>query len=246
MAQEPSLFPDPAEDTGFFSDMKVLISLLAFVLSCIALAWTFTNKMQEEQRWAAINSANLVLQDGKMLPAAKLSQADAEAKPWGYQPTLFNGELQNETLLYSVLMLRDAKSAKPLEAAHRVNTVDEATQEMARLNLAPDQVSLARVLRAAFALHNIGRTTARHVILTAEMQNPSGKDGNWHSVYAETLQSDIGPTQSRTIRFDVPLPLDSIPKTLSFRLHAEYEDDSGKPRTTDMTLSWDGVKNVWN
>ena len=245
MAQEPNLF-DPAEDSGFFSDMKVLISLLAFVLSCIALAWTFTNKMQEEQRWSAINNARLVLQDEKMLPAARLSQADAAARPWGYPPTLFNGELQNEALLYSVLMLRDAKSGKPLEAAQPVNTMDEATQEMARLNLTPEQVSLVRMLRAAFTFQNIGRTAARHVILTAEMQNPSAKDGNWHPVTAETLQADIGPTQSRTVRFDVPLPLDALPKSLSFRLHAEYEDDSGKPRTADMIASWDGVRNVWN
>ena len=245
MAQEPNLF-DPEEESGFFSDMKVLISLLAFVLSCIALAWTFTNKMEEEQRWSTLNNAHLVLQDAKMLPAAKFSLADAAGKPWGYPPTLFNGDLQNEALLYSVLMLRDAKSAKPLEAAHRVNTVDEATQEMARLNLTADQVVLARVLRAAFALQNIGRTMAHHVILTAEMQDPSAKDSSWHPLASETLQSDIGPTQSRTARFDVPLPLDALPKTLSFRLHAEYEDDSGKARTADLITTWDGLKNVWN
>ncbi|MDE2342762.1 MAG: hypothetical protein KGL63_05115 [Betaproteobacteria bacterium] len=246
MAQEPNLFPDPAEDASFFSDIKVLISLLAFVISVLTLGWGIVSKIEQDKRWRDVNSATLVLQEGKMLPVAKMASNEAAAKNWGYQPTLFKGDLRSESFVYSVLMLRDAKSAKPVEAAQQTDTADEALQEIARLNLQADEVNLARVLSPAFTFENIGRTPAYKVRFTAEMQDPSDKDSHWHPVFAETHPANIGPTQAVTLRFEVALPVDSTPKELPFRWHVEFEDVYGTKRTADMSATWDCGKNTWS
>ncbi|MDE1942836.1 MAG: hypothetical protein KGI47_06800 [Betaproteobacteria bacterium] len=246
MAQEPNLYPDPAEDASFFSDVKVLISLLAFVISVLTLGWGIVSKIEQDKHWKAINRASLVLQDGKMLPTAKMTLSEVAAKNWGYQPTVFHGDLRDESFLFSTLLLRDAKTAKPLEAAHRVDTVDDAVQEIMRLNLQADEVKLARVLRPAFTFTNIGRTPASRVSFTAEMKDPSTKDSQWHSVFAETQAASLGPSQSLTLRFEVALPVDEAPKTLPFRWHVEFEDTYGTKRTADMAATWDWGKNLWS
>ena len=246
MAQEPNLFPDPVEQPSFFSDLKVLISLLAFGISCVALAWSITNKAEQDRRWAALNAAALVLKEGKVQPVEKLSLGEANTRDWGYQPSVFKGDIPEETFLYSALRLRDAKSGKPIESARTVYTADEAIQEIIRLNLPPEEVVMARILTLSFTFQNIGRAPAQKVKLTAEMLDPVGKNGTWHQVYGEGDQPDIGPAQAFTAHFDVAVPVDAAPKALSFRWQAEFEDAGGKKRTSDMAATWDWNKNVWS
>ncbi|MDE2343247.1 MAG: hypothetical protein KGL63_07620, partial [Betaproteobacteria bacterium] len=208
--------------------------------------WGIVSKIEQDKHWKAINRATLVLQDGQMLPTAKMTSGEVAAKNWGYQPTLFKGDLRDESFLYSTLLLRDAKSAKPVDAAHRVDTVDDAVQEIMRLNLQADEVNLARVLRPAFTFRNIGRTAASRVSFSAEMRDPSAKDGSWHSVFTEMHPATLGPAQSLTLRFDVALPVDSAPKELPFRWHVEFEDVYGTKHTADMAATWNWSKNLWS
>ncbi len=229
--------------TGFFTDSKVVISLLALVVSLFTLIWNLANQWEQNRRWEAINAPNIVLRDAKMMPWEKITASQAMTRNWGYVPEIFAGELKDEFLLLSTLKLRTLKDDQPLDAV--ASTVQEAENEVKRLGLA-SQVKLAKTLRPFFQFENIGKTTAYKTKISVDILDAISPQKEWRRAFEANSQPDVGVGQLTSAYFDVGLPGDGIIGALLFRVNTEFEDSKGVKRSSITEFSWDAKANYWH
>lgn len=229
--------------TGFLTDPKVVISLMALVVSLFTLIWNLANQWEQNRRWEAINAPNIVLREAKMLPWEKITASQAKTTNWGYVPEIFAGELKDEFLLLSTLKLRMLKDDQPLDAV--ASTVLEAETEVKRLGLA-SQVQLAKTLRPFFQFENIGKTTAYKTNISVDIVDAISPKKEWRRAFEANSQPDVGAGQLTSAYFDVGLPGVGTIGTLLFRVNTEFEDGKGLKRSSFTEFSWDAKANYWH
>jgi hypothetical protein len=209
-----------SNNSSFFSDPRVVISLLALVVSLIALVWTLANQLDQNSRWEAINAPNIILKEAKMLPWGKISESQAKSRNWGYEPEIFSGELKDEFLLLSALKLRTIKDDRPLDTV--VFTVQDAEIEAKRLDLV-SQVNLAKTLRPLFQFENIGKTTAYKTKIAVDIMDSIAGNKEWRRAFEANSRPDVGAGQITSSYFDIGLPDTGKINTILFRVNVEFE-----------------------
>lgn len=232
-------------DNGFFSDPKVIISLLALIISIVAFVWSLANQRDQNRRWNAINMANIVLREAKMLPWERIGLSEVKSRNWGYVPEIFSGETRDEFLLLSAIKLRDPNNNKPIDGASMVSTVPESAALAKHLGLSP-QVSLAKTLRPFFQFENFGKTTAYKTNVTVDVMEAVNSEKEWRRAFEANSRPDVGPGQLTSSYLDIGLPGDMKVETLSFRINVEFEDINGLKKSSQIMLSWDGKDNYWH
>lgn len=232
-------------DSGFFSDPKVMISLLALLVSIVAVVWSLANQWDQNRRWKSINAANIVLRETKMLPWERIGGTEAKSRNWGYLPEIFGGDLKDEFLLLSAIKLRDASRNMPINGAAMFSTSQEAAAEAKRLGLSK-HVSLTKTLRPFFQFENIGKTIAYKTNITIDVMEAVSPEKKWRRAFEANSRPDVGPGQQTSSYVDIGLPSDMKVEKLSFRINVEFEDLDKVKKSSEIMLSWDGMANYWH
>lgn len=97
------------ENPSFFSDPKVIISILALVISVASLIWTLANQWGQNRRWEKLNNANPELKEVRLINWKEITAEEVHSTEWGYKPDIYaKGEATNNYTLPYHLIARDS------------------------------------------------------------------------------------------------------------------------------------------
>lgn len=231
------------EQSGFFSDPKVILSLLAIFISLASLIWTLANQWEQNRRWDVLNIAAIELKEAKFHVYRELSKKEATSTNWGYSPLIYSSpdNWDKYHILY-FLQLRNSTDASLIPNANPVFTINEVEEEIKRLQI-KSPVVLYRSFRPIFFFDNHGRTDATECNIEIYMKPD---DEPWHRSFASNTPVRIPPDKSINVSFEFAIPLQSkIYKRIDYKVHIDFKDLQGNPHTRDLIASWESEHNYW-
>jgi hypothetical protein len=233
-----------SNNMGFFSDPKVVISLLALVVSIVGLIWTLANQWDQNRRWESINAPNIVLREARMLPREKLTAANAKARNWGYDPEIFGSELNDEFHLLTAFRL-NVINGQSLVSVRQFSTIEEAEANYKRLG-SDNRATIDKILRPHLQFENIGKTTARAVNIAVDVLEAIGAKKEWRRAFDANSRPNVGPGQQTSVHFDIGLPVPAKIDSLAFKISQKFKDDNGAEFSSETEISWDAQNNYWH
>jgi hypothetical protein len=226
------------------SDPKVILSILALIVSIFSLIWTCTNQWEQNRRWDALNAGTVELREAKFFTWRELTKTEAFSIEWGYDPLILSSpEIYGRFRLLYCLQPRDPATGSPISKANPVFTLPELENELKRLDI-NQAVEVVRLFRPVFVFENIGKTEVTDWQVKIDLRLPNS---NWQRAFESDTALRIPPTQNINVSFDFAIPLEQpIPDVLSFRISTVFKDIHGQQVLPETTIvSWESQRNYW-
>ncbi len=132
---------------SFFSDPKVIISILALVVSVTSIIWTLANQWEQNRRWDNLNRGNPEIKEARMIKWREYTIEEAKTIDWGYEPDLYGiGEATGKVIIPYRLIVRD-KNDSVLSNVNSVFTIQKLEQELKRIDFKDSVYGLTEVGR---------------------------------------------------------------------------------------------------
>lgn len=228
---------------SFFSDPKVVISILALLVSIISVIWTLANQFDQNRRWDALNIAKVEFKEAKFYIWREMTKEEALKTQWGYEPLIVGSpEAWNKLTLPYFLQLRDMATGVVVPHTNPVFTVGEAEAEARRVGF-NSPVVLFRAFRPVFIFENGGKTEATDCNIQVSIKLG---DDVWKPAFASNAPVRIPVAQSVNVSFDFAVPLQvAIPDVIRFKIQTEFSDISGKRPKRELVAGWESKRNYW-
>jgi hypothetical protein len=232
------------DSSGFFADPKVVISLLAIVISIISLIWTLSNQFEQNRRWDLLNAPNPEFKEAKWVNFKEVSREDAMNINWGYEPNLYGkGEATNIYVMPYYLAIYDVVTEQKLNAANSVFTVQEAENEIKRINF-KGKVFLLKVLKGRFTIENMGKTMANQLSIKVSFKSKGAE--SLIPIHINPPYINLSGGQSTMIEFEFNNPIHiKLPEYINFQVNLEWKDSNDKTFSKLVTCKWMGNSNHW-
>ncbi len=227
----------------FFSDPKVIISLLALLISIISFLWTLANQWEQNRRWNAINSANIILKEIMFSKWKEFSKEEAMATKWGYEPSIYGGGVQNKYYLPYSLVVRNTLNNEKIANVNPVYSIEEAQNELKRVGFKGD-VFLTRVFRPKFVFENIGKSDAYDISIKIDSKQP---DTEWINLFSSNSSITLSSSQVSTVFFDFEIPLNNpVPPILYLSIKLIYADVNDSKIEKEIKAKWTSDLDFWS
>lgn len=232
------------ESHSFFGDPKVIISLLALLISGVSLIWTFANQWEQNRKWDKLNEGNPEIWEITFQNWKEFTKEQAMNMQWGYDPLLFErGEATEKYVIPYCLVLRDANTNERIPNSNPVFTIPEAELEMRRIGF-NGNVILYRLFKPRFGIENMGKTELRDLSVFIEAKLP-GKE--WERVFTSNAKINLTASQKSNVTFNIELPLASIlPEQISFKINFSFIDYKNKRKEKIIGAKWTSNDNYWS
>jgi hypothetical protein len=231
------------EHAGFFSDPKVILSLIAIGISLISFIWTLANQFEQNRRWDSLNIAAVELKDVKFKVYRELTRKEAMTMNWGYSPLIYSSpDNWDKYQMIYFLRLRNAGDDSLISNANPAFTVNEVADEIKRLQIR-SPVSIYRSFMPIFYFDNQGKTDATECTIEIHMK----PDNNpWHKSFTSNTPVRIPPGKVVNVTFEFDIPMQSpMYKHIDFKIKLSFTDLHGNVHTRDVASSWESDKNYW-
>jgi hypothetical protein len=229
---------------SFFSDPKVVLSLLALLVSIVALIWTLANQTEQNRRWEKLNAANPEIKEIKMVSYKEVSKDEAMNTNWGYDPLIYaKGEATNVFYLPYFLSLYDSKTNEKIANANPVFTFSEIETELKRIGYC-NNIMVFKHFRPKFVIENMGKTSADNLSIQIDAKIPGQE---WQPTFSSNVQITLSGGQVSTIFFDIDLPLNiPLPEQISFKITFSWIDIHSKNLSNIINSKWTTKDNLWS
>lgn len=230
--------------SNFFSDPKVLLSLLALLVSLCALIWTISNQYEQNRRWDKLNAANPIVSDIKMLRWKKLSKDQAFKMSWGYKPTIFgSGDLDDMYILPYRLVVRESLTNELISSINSCYTIEEVEAELTRIKF-KGKVNVLREFTIKIELLNKGKTDVNDLGIQVDAKID---EEDWQSAFTSNAVIALSTEQNSTIHFKIEFPVQlSLPNVISLKIHMLYKDVHSNSLSKVVNAKWTSVDNFWS
>lgn len=231
---------------SFFADPKVVVSLIAIVISLGSLIWTLANQWEQNRRWDALNLGRVQLSDVGFIIWKELSKEEALSTNWGYKPTLYS-VVQDRVHLgkYQMpyeLVLMDSNNVR-IPNSNGFYTLVEAQQETERLK-PQTQPNVLKHYQVQFNFKNTGSTSSKEtsIRITAQI---SGNDKPL-DIFKSIEPIDLLPSSSINAVSNFYVPLNAaLPQIMKFSAFITYKDAHDKINTRELPIVYDEGQNYW-
>jgi hypothetical protein len=232
------------DSPNFCSDPKVIISLLALLVSIFALLWTLANQRGQNRRWDKLNAANPEIKEIKMTIWKEVTKDEAMNIQWGYKPLIYvKAEATNIYTLPYYLSLYDSETNQRIARANPVFTITEAENELKRIDH-KNKVFIFKFFRPLFIVENMGKTVAENLSIKVDAKLPNQE---WQPAFTSNAIVNLSGGQTSLIYFDFELPFElELPKQINFRINFQWEDSNNKIFTKIIGAKWTTVDNFWS
>ncbi|MHA8061409.1 hypothetical protein PQG22_09050 [Aquirufa beregesia] len=232
------------EYSNFFSDPKVILALLALVVSIFNLIWMLANQSEQNRRWEKLNAANPEIKEIKMVSFKEVGKDEAMSTTWGYKPEIYaKGEASNVFFLPFYLSLHDSITNEVLKNANPVFTIGEVETEVKRIGH-PNKVFVFKHFRPKFIIENMGNTSADNLAIRVDAKK---SENEWQQVFNSTSKITLAGGQQSTFFIDFELPAEiEVPKQFNFRLSLEWINIHGKIESKIINTKWTSDDNFWS
>ncbi len=231
-------------ESSFFSDPKVIISLFAILISIASLLWTLGNQWEQNRRWDKLNAANIILKDAKLIKWKRISKAEAMTTNWGYEPLIFgSGELDEQYILPYKLVVRDANSQNLISTINSCFTIDDVKSELERVGY-KGEVNVFKNFKVKFEIENRGKTDANELDLKVK-----AKYGNlvWQDAFTANAKISLSSDQISAILFDFDFPVNTkLPDEIYFKIFTNFKDIHNNSMDKEINAKWTSNDNFWS
>ncbi len=240
-----------ASNQSVFSDPKVIISLVAILLSAISLLWTFISNREQNRRWDELNLCRVELVDASFIMWKEINLKEALLIDWGYQPILFphveNGLLTGKVRIPYELLLINPATQKRIPNSNGFFTISEAEQEIKRLGLDKSKNNwlIVKHFQASFVFKNIGNTTASDLRADITVEYPEfGLDPQ--KIVETGVIRNLYPNTKTGINADMLIPVEStLPDKFLFNVVISYKDSHNDSKERNILVTYDSKTNNW-
>ncbi|MDR6845235.1 hypothetical protein [Flavobacterium granuli] len=231
------------DSPSFLSDPKVVISILALIISLVSLGWTLCNQYEQNRRWEKINNANPELKEVRLINWKEITATEASTVPWGYKPDIYGkGEASDNYVLPYRLIANDSSGNK-IEGLNTVFTLGEVEKELHRIQYKGD-VTVSKYFRPNFIFENMGKTEAKELSIIIDAKLP---DTDWRNAFTSSASSNLAGGQSTTVYFDFGLPINlEVPPQISFRILLKFKDVNNNTVEKNISVKWTTKDNFWS
>lgn len=232
------------ENPSFFSDPKMIISILALVISVASLIWTLANQWEQNRRWEKLNNANPELKEVRLINWKEITAEEAHSTEWGYKPDIYaKGEATNNYTLPYHLIARDSANNK-IEGINQAFTIAEIEQELHRIHYEGKNVIVNKFFRPKFVFENMGKTETRELSISIDSKLP---DQDWQNAFTSNASINLAGGHSSTVNFDFELPVNlKLPQQISFRVFLKFKDVNNKTIEKFINVKWTPNDNFWS
>ena len=230
------------DSPGFFSDPKVLLSLLALFISISSLLWTLADQWEQNRRWDALNAGTVELKQARFYTWRELTHDEAFSTDWGYSPLIFgSSEVWNKFRLVYFLQPRDPATGSPVSGANPVFTIPELEAEVKRLGI-QQSIIVYKAFRPTFIFENIGKTEVADCNISIAIR----LDGGWQPAFHSNAPLRIPAGQPVNVSFDFAIPITQVlPKQIDFRIHIDFVNIHEKHHSREVVASWESERDYW-
>ena len=231
------------EHAGFFSDPKVILSLIALGISFISFIWTLVNQFGQNSRWYSLNVAAVELKDVKFKVYRELTKKEAITMNWGYSPLIYNSlDNWDKYQMIYFLQLHNAGDNLLIPHANPSFTINEVEDEVKRLHV-KSPVNIYRSFMPIFYFDNKGKKDATECTIEIHMK----PDNNpWHKSFTSNTPVRIPPGKAINVVFEFAIPIQStMYKRINFKIKLSFKDLHGNVHMRDIVASWESDKNYW-
>jgi hypothetical protein len=231
-------------ESSFFSDPKVMLSLLALLVSFVALIWTLANQAEQNRRWEKLNAANPEVKEIKMVSYKEVSKDEAMNTNWGYDPLIYaKGEATNIFYLPYFLSLYDSTTNEKIAKANPVFTFSEIEAELKRIGHS-NKIKVFKHFRPKFVIENVGKTSAENLSIQIDAKIPGQE---WQPAFTSNAQITLSGGQVSTIFFDIDLPHNfPLSEQISFKITFSWIDIHLKNLSKIINTKWTTNDNFWS
>jgi len=232
------------ESSNFFSDPKMILSLLALIVSIVALIWTIANQGDQNRRWEKLNAANPEIKEIKMIAYKEVGQNEAMNIDWGYKPEIYaKGEASNIFFLPFYLSMRDSSTNEPITRANPVFTIAEMEAELKRIGH-KNKVFIFKHLKPKFVVENMGKTSVEDLTIQVDAKIPGQE---CQSAFTSNSKMTLAGGQLSTFFIEIEFPFEiELPKEINFRLFLEWKNIHGKSASKKTYAKWTSADNFWS
>jgi hypothetical protein len=233
-----------SESETFFSDPKVIVSILAIILSIVSLIWSLANQFDQNKRWDKLNAPNPEINEIRMTICKEISISEAQKLDWGYQPDLYGkGEATGIVYLPYYLSLYNPESNEKIPRVNQVFTIDEAKQELLRLDYRGD-INVFKHFKPRITIENMGKTTAKDFTCSVHLKLPNIE---WQNAFISNALINLSGGQQTQIMFEFEFPFDiQIPELLRCKIRFEWKNANGKIENKTIGAKWTSSDGIWS
>lgn len=229
-------------NTGFWSDPKVWISMLALTISILGFFWTLFNQVEQNRRWDSLNSANIIVERAVMNRFKIVTKEYAMKTIWGYDPNIYGSEVDNQYVIPYKLVLLDRLTHKPKTDINACFTIDEVKNELNRTNSKGD-FDVVKHFEPKFEIKNKGKTDATIIDISVDVKK---SDLEWDNVYNSKSKITLAVDQISTIQLILHQPVNlAFPDELFYRIRLTYLDIHGGKIEKVENIKWFSGTNSW-
>ena len=233
-----------SESETFFSDPKVIVSILAILISIASLIWTLANQFEQNKRWDKLNAPNPEIKEIRMTIWKEISIPEAQKLDWGYQPDLYGkGEAAGIVYLPYYLILYNTESNERIPRVNPVFTIDEAKQELLRLEYRGN-INVFKHFKPRITIENMGKTTAKDLTCTVDSKLPNIE---WQNAFISKASINLSGGQQSQIMFEFEFPFDiQMPEVLRCKIRFEWKNANGKTEHKTIGAKWTSSDGIWS
>jgi hypothetical protein len=230
-------------NSNFFLDPKVLISILAILISIASFLSTLANQWEQNRRWDKLNTANVIVKRAILKRYKSITKADALATNWGYKPIIYGSDIDNEYIIPYKLVVVDKLTDKLITTINAGYTVEEIKQELIRINYQGEGIILMH-FEPKFEIENKGKTDAKNLNITVDSKR-NGID--WYRVFSSDTKIELSGDQISTIELEMDYPISmDIPDEILFKIKLSYLDIHENEIEKEFITKWISKNNSWS
>ncbi|MDP3442662.1 MAG: hypothetical protein Q8T08_07330 [Ignavibacteria bacterium] len=232
-----------SDSPNFFGDPKVIISILAIIISGISLIWTLANQWEQNRRWDKLNEGNPEIFEIKLSNWGEFTREQAKSIQWGYDPLLFEkNEASSVFVTPNCLVMRSAQTGERIQNTNPFFTFEEGQNELKRVGFNGDAI-LFRLFRPRFAIENMGKTEVKDLDINIDVKLP---DQDWIRAFTSNPKIRLAGAQKSTISFDLEYPLSrKLPDQITYKIHFKYLNYKNKMMEKTIGAKWSSNLNSW-
>ena len=232
-----------ANNTKFFSDPKVIISIFAIVISIASFIWTLGNQWEQNRRWDKLNVANVVVKRAILKRYKKINRAEGLAIDWGYKPNIYGSDFDDEFIIPYKLVVVDNQTNKLITTINGAYTINGIRQELARINYKGEGTVFMH-FEPKFELENKGKTNAKDLDVKVDIKY---NDVDWQRAFTSNSKIELSGDQISTIELEMDYPVSvEIPDEIFFKVQLSYLDIHDNVIEKEINTKWISKNNTWS
>lgn len=230
-------------NSSFFLDPKVLISILAILISIVSFISTLANQSEQNRRWDKLNVANVIVKRAILKRYKSISKADGLTTNWGYKPNIYGSDIDDEYIIPYKLVVVDKLTDKLITTINAGYTVEEIKQELGRINY-KGEGTIFMHFEPKFEIENKGKTDAKNLNITVDIKY---NKIDWQRAFSSNTKIELSGDQVSTIELEMDYPINmDIPDEILFKIKLSYLDIHENKIEKEIITKWISKNNSWS